>query len=262
MNNSRRAFTLIELLLALSIFSMIALCVYGTFWAGVKLNQKSGGEAAAYHQARLAMDLLSVDLENAVPYDFTNSYPGKTAFTGEKDVVTFLLATGKGLKVIRYYLDSPREGSVHKVVVGARHDRNVDTLADYREQEVRLRDLVREEWDLPEYVSGVIEKDHAAEVIAANVREDSLEFFYGYLLSAAGSEGNKTADTYEWREAWTENNIPLMVRIEMDFLLTGPAPRVITMRKDVFVPHGSPGPVILGNPGPGEPGNFGKPERI
>ena len=238
MNYSRRAFTLIELLLALSIFAMVALCVYGTFWAGVKLNQRSEGESAAYHQIRLALDLMSVDLENAVLYDFTNSYPGKTAFTGENDVVTFFLATGKGLKVIRYYLDSPQEGSVHKVVVGARHDRNVDTLVDYREQEVRLRNLVREERDFPEYVSGVIAKDHAAEVIATNVREDSLEFSYGYLLSTAGSEGNKTVDVYEWREAWTESNIPSMVRIEMDFLLTGPVQRVIAMRKDVFIPHG------------------------
>ena len=84
-------------------------------------------------------------------------------------------------------MDSPQEGSVHKVVVGARHDRNVDTLVDYREQEVRLRNLVREERDFPEYVSGVIAKDHAAEVIATNVREDSLEFSYGYLLSTAGT---------------------------------------------------------------------------
>lgn len=247
MNYSRRAFTLIELLLALSIFSMVALCVYGTFWAGVRLNQRSEGESAAYHQVRLAMDLMSVDLENAVPYDFTNSYPGKTAFTGERDVVTFLLVTGKGLKVIRYYLDSSREGSVHKVVVGARHDRNVDTLVDYREQEVRLRNLAREEWDFPEYVSGVIAQDHAAEVIATNVREDSLKFSYGYALSAAGSEGNQegnqAADAYEWREAWTESNIPLMVRVEMDFLLTGPAQRMIPMRKDVFIPHG-----FLGKP--------------
>ena len=241
MNNPRRAFTLIELLLALSIFSMVALCVYGTFWAGVRINQRSEGESAAYHQARLALDLMSVDLENTVPYDFTNSYPGKTVFTGENDVVTFFLAAGKGLKVIRYYLDSPPEGSVHKVVVGARHDRNVDTLVDYREQEVRLRNLVREERDFPEYVSGVIAKDHAAEVIATNVREDSLRFSYGYLLSTAGSEGTQAADTYEWRETWTESNIPLTVRIEMDFLLTGPAQRMVTVRKDVFIPHGSLG---------------------
>jgi prepilin-type N-terminal cleavage/methylation domain-containing protein len=239
MKNLHRAFSLIELLLALSIFSMVALCVYGTFWAGVKINQRAEGENGAYRQIRLALDLMSVDLENAAPYDFTGSYPEQTAFKGEDDAVTFLLASGKGLKVIRYYLDSPQEGSVHKVVVGARHDRNVDTLVDYREQEVRLRNLVREERDFPEYVSGVIAKDHAAEVIATNVREDSLEFSYGYLLSTAGSEGNKTADVYEWREAWTQSNIPLMMRIEMDFLLSGPARRMVAMRKDVLIPHGS-----------------------
>ena len=239
MNNPRRAFTLIELLLALSIFSMVALCVYGTFWAGVRINQRSEGESAAYHQARLALDLMSVDLENTVPYDFTNSYPGKTVFTGENDVVTFLLAAGKGLKVIRYYLDSPPEGSVHKVVVGARHDRNVDTLVDYREQEVRLRNLVREEWDFPEYVSGVIAEEHAAEVIATDVGENSLKFFYGYLLSPAGGEGNQMDDVYEWREKWTQGDVPLMVRIEVDFFLAGPARRMVTMRKDIFIPHGS-----------------------
>lgn len=246
MNNFRRAFTLIELLLALSIFSMIALCVYGTFWAGVRINERSEGESAAYHQMRLALDLMSVDLENAVPYDFTNSYPEKTPFAGESDVVTFLLATGKGLKVIRYYLDSPQEGSVHKVVVGARHDRNVDTLTDYRKQETRLRDLVREEWDLPEYVSGAAAQDHAAEIIATNVGENSLKFSYGYALNTPDSEGNQADDTYEWREAWTESNIPAMVRVEMDFFLAGPAQRMISTRKDVFIPHGF----------------LGKPERI
>ncbi len=234
MNYSRRAFTLIELLLALSIFAMAALCVYGTFWAGVKLSQRSEGESAAYHQIRLALDLMAVDLENTVPYDFTSSYPEKSAFMETNDAVTFFLATGKGLKVIRYYLDSPEGGRVHKVVVGARHDRNVDTLADYREQEVRLRNLMREEWDFPEYVSGVAAEGHEVEVIAANVAENSLKFFYGYALSPE-------ADTYEWRAAWTENGIPAMVRIEMDFLLTGPAQRMITTRKDVFIPHGALG---------------------
>ena len=239
MNNFRRAFTLIELLLALSIFAVVAVCVYGTFWAGVKLNQRSEGETAAYHQIRLALDLMSVDLENAVPYDFTNSYPDKVAFAGEKDAVTFLLAAGKGLKVVRYYLASPQGGSVHKVIVGAAHERNVDAVVDFREQEVVLRDLVREEWDFPEYVSGVTGKDHAAEVIASNVGENSLKFFYGYSVSPAGGEDAQPDDTYEWRAEWTQGDIPLMVRIEMDFFLAGPAQRLITMRKDVFIPQGS-----------------------
>lgn len=238
MKNLHRAFSLIELLLALSIFSMVALCVYGTFWAGVKINQRAEGENGAYRQIRLALDLMAVDLENAAPYDFTGSYPEQTAFKGEEDAVTFLLASGKGLKVIRYYLDSPREGSVHKVVVGARHDRNVDTLVDYREQEVRLRNLVREEWDFPDYLGGTSGERHAVEVIATGVGEDSLEFFYGYLLSSAGGEDNQADDVYEWREKWTQGDVPRAVRIEMDFFLAGSAQRMAAMRKDVLIPHG------------------------
>ena len=246
MNNFRRAFTLVELLLALSIFSMAAVCVYGTFWAGVRINQRSEGENAAYRQIRLALDLMSVDLENAVPYDFTNSYPDQTAFQGEDDAITFLLASGKGLKVIRYYLDSAQQGRVHKVVIGATHTRNVDAVADYREQEVPLRDLVREEWDFPDYLSGTTGEHHAAEVIATDVAENSLKFFYGYLLNPAGGEDTQMGDAYEWREKWTQGDVPLMVRIEMDFFLTGPARRMVVMRKDVFIP----------------PGSWGKPEKI
>lgn len=239
MNNFRRAFTLIELLLALSIFAVVALCVYGTFWAGVRLNQRSEGESAAYHQIRLTLDLMSVDLENAVPYDFTSSYPEKTAFTGEKDAITFFSPTGKGLKVIRYYLDSPRQGVVHKVVIGATHERNVDIIADYREQEVQLRDLVREEWDLPDYLGGTTGEHHLTEVVANNIGENSLKFSYGYMLIPAGNEGNQTDDVYEWRGKWTQGDIPLMVRVEMDFFLPGPAGRMITMCKDVLIPQGS-----------------------
>ncbi len=239
MNNSRRAFTLVELLLALSIFSMVAVCVYGTFWAGVKLNQRFEGETAAYHQIRLALDLMSVDLENAVFYDFTNSYPREAAFTGEKDVVTFFLATGKGLKVIRYSLESSQGGNVHKVVVGATYERNVNTFVDYRVEEVKLCNLVREEWDFPEYVSGVTGENHAVEIIADNVGENSLKFFYGYMVSPAGGEDSRTDDTYEWRAQWTPGDIPLMVRVEMDFLLAGAAQRMITTRKDVLIPQGS-----------------------
>lgn len=243
MNNCRRAFTLIELLLALAIFSVVAVCVYGTFWASMRINQRSEGESAAYHQIRLALDLVSVDLENAVPYDFTGSYPEQTAFKGEDDAVTFLLASGKGLKVVRYYLASPQGGNVHKVVVGARHQRNVDTLADFREQEVQLRDLVREEWDLPDYLGGAAGENHVAEVVATNIGENSLKFSYGYMLNSAGDEDNQTEDTYEWRGEWTQGDIPLMVRIEMEFLLTGPAQRMVMMRKDALIPQG-----VLGKP--------------
>ena len=187
-----------------------------------------------YHQMRLTLDLISNELENAVFYDFTSSYPEKTAFEGEEDLITFLLATGKGLKVVRYYLASPEGGRVHKVMVGARHARNVDTTVDYREQEMSLRDLVREEWDFPEYLSGVIAQDHAAEVIATNIRENSLEFSYGY----ADEQSGQADHAYEWRRAWTEKSLPFLVRLKMDFMITGPAPRVVTMSKDVLIPQG------------------------
>ncbi|GEM_PF-538121 len=240
MKNLRRAFSLIELLLALSIFSAIALCVYGTFWAGVKLNQRSNGESAVYQQMRLALDLMSSELERALPYDFTNSYPDHTAFEGDGSAVTFLLASGKGLKVVRYYLDSAQEGAVHKIIIGKKYRRNVDTVAVYSRQDVKLRDLVREEWDFREYVSGMTGEDHATEIIATGIVENSLKFAFGY--AAGQGNGDPDAgedDAYQWRDQWTQDHIPSLVRIEMDFLLSGTTSRVIATRKDIFIPHGA-----------------------
>lgn len=240
MKNLRRAFSLIELLLALSIFAMIALCVYGTFWAGVKLNQRSDGWSAAHQQIRLAFDLMSAELERAIPYDFTNSYPDRTAFEGDGSAVTFVLASGKGLKVVRYHLDSAQEGVVHKTIIGQRYSHNVGMVAAYNRQDVKLRDLVREEWDFREYVSGMTGEGHAAEIIATGIVENSLKFAFGYALDQGnGRQGAQEDDAYQWREQWTQDYIPSLVRIEMDFLFSGTTPLAVAARKDVFIPHGA-----------------------
>lgn len=235
MNNPKRAFSLIELLLALSIFAVIALCVYGTFWAGIKLSGWSEAENKAYHQMRLALDLMAADLENALPYDFTNSYPEKTAFEGSENTVTFLTAAPEGLKVIRYSLASPDDGRIHRVVVGTTRTRNAAVVADYREERNRASYLVREEWDFPDHVSGPAAADSEIETIAVDIAENSLKFAFGYR-----TEGKDTADDrYEWRPSWMSSGIPFLVRVHMDFLVTGRQERIISIDKDVVIPHGS-----------------------
>ncbi len=81
MKKNNHAFTLIELLLGLSIFALIALSVYSVFWGGMRMTRKAKHLNPIYREMRLALDLLSVELENMVPYDFSGSTPQKFAST-------------------------------------------------------------------------------------------------------------------------------------------------------------------------------------
>ncbi len=236
MNNSHRAFSLLELLLALSIFVVVAVCVYGTFWTGARLSDRSKEEYQTYHQIRLALDTIGTDLENAVFYDFTNSYPGKTAFEGKEDAVTFLTISKDALRVIRYSLKSIERDHIHRVVIGRSSARNVTTIANYREQGMRLSRLVREEWNFIDYVSGAREID--SETIAVDIKENSLKFVFGYL-PGEGKEKNKADDLYEWHPRWLRPYLPRMVRVQMDFFVAGREQRTISVHKDVFMPHGT-----------------------
>ncbi|MBI5150013.1 MAG: prepilin-type N-terminal cleavage/methylation domain-containing protein [Candidatus Omnitrophica bacterium] len=231
MTKSSRAFTLIELVLALSIFAVVAVCVYGTFWSGINLSRRAESEGAVYHQMRLAFDLMSAELENAVFYDFSDSYPEQTAFEGEAGQVTFLTAARDGLKVVRYHLAAPQEGRVHQVMIGKTFKRNVSTLADYREEGGRLYDLIREQWDFAEYLSGIAGEDHQEEIVATGITADGLKFSFGYLPEGKEKED---ANGYEWHDKWTHSYIPLMVRIEM----RARQPRAVGMSKNVFIPDG------------------------
>lgn len=235
MNNFKRGFSLIELLLALSIFAVVVVCVYGTFWAGMNLSNRSNEEQKVYHQMRLALELMSVDLENAVPYDFTNSYPDKRAFEGSEQAIVFLAASPEGLKAIRYSLEPADEGRIHRVVVGKTQTRNVATVADYREEGIKLSRLVREERDFSDYVNGARGAGPGAETIAVDIKENSLKFAFGYLPEGK----DKADDRYEWHAQWPHPYLPVMVRVQMDFFVAGRQARTISVHKDVLIPHGS-----------------------
>ncbi|MFH1753704.1 MAG: type II secretion system protein GspJ [Candidatus Omnitrophota bacterium] len=66
MKKSRSAFTLLELLLAVTIFAIIATVLYSTFNAGMKILRRSE-ELMKYHQdIRLVMDEIALDLHNCL----------------------------------------------------------------------------------------------------------------------------------------------------------------------------------------------------
>src|SRR3569833_3026891 len=83
MKKQEHSFSLVELLLGLLIFSIIALTLYSMFSTGLKVDEKSHYISQSYQEARLSFDMLSQDLENAFIYDTSASYPDQLSFVGD-----------------------------------------------------------------------------------------------------------------------------------------------------------------------------------
>jgi prepilin-type N-terminal cleavage/methylation domain-containing protein len=80
----RRAFTLIELLIASAIASIILLSLYGAFNAGLLSYQKLDAAFDTYQSARVILSRLESDLKNIFPYRETD-----TGFKGNVNEIEF-----------------------------------------------------------------------------------------------------------------------------------------------------------------------------
>ncbi len=68
MKNARRAFTLIELLIAALIFSVILISIYSAFQTGILAYRKADSAFDVYQAARIALNRIELDLKNSFAY--------------------------------------------------------------------------------------------------------------------------------------------------------------------------------------------------
>ncbi len=233
----RKGFSLIELLLALAIFSVIALSLYSTFAAGIQLNKRSEDIQKVYREVRWALETMVKEFENAATYDFSASYPGQTPFRGNDDTVTFLLPTGEGLKFISYYLHDPDRGEVHTVEIGAAYSRNVPVIVRSHE-DPRLTYLVREERSFIDYLQSPDSHNGQIEILCTQVKNEGLKFTYAFL------EGKEENQRIVWRAPWTLPYVPSGVHLELTFIDPTLSQKEITWPRDIIIPTGFWGPEV------------------
>ena len=79
---SKRGFTLLELLLALTFFSVVMIVVSSVFSTGILAWKRGEGESGFYQELRLTLDRMGIEIRNALPYE-------TTPFEGKKEKVSF-----------------------------------------------------------------------------------------------------------------------------------------------------------------------------
>lgn len=226
-----KAFTLIEMLLGLGLFSIIALSLYGAFASGMKIERRSEGGNRIYREIRWSLDKITDDLENMVSYDFSNSYPEKTAFLGEAHRLSCVVPTESGLTTVNYYLKLPEEGSVYTTVVGKRYNKNTNMVVRFEEQ-LSVNLLVREEKSFIESLQAESGTTPELDILSARVAEDGLTFYYAYL------EGEEENAQIIWKDSWAFDYLPSGIRVELNLIPFDRTEDAVTIRRDVFIPIG------------------------
>jgi len=184
-------------------------------------------------EARWSLERVAKDLENARPYDFSNSYPDRSAFSSGPSWISFIVADQNRLSSVTYRLEEPAVGSIYEVLIGRRTKKNVSVVSK-TEQENPLNLFVREEQgfiDAFSPSSGPSEKIEK-EVLNASTEEGSLRFFYAYFEDD-GKEGKMT-----WKDSWDETYLPAMVRAEMVLRRPGRSMAPVKISRDIFIPTG------------------------
>jgi len=202
-------FTFIELIIAITIFSVIAVSIYSVFWAGLRMWRATSPVIEANQAARFFFDLMSKDLKselNYYPKDYSDK--DKMNFEGDAKRVSFwALVDVQG-----------EDGAVH--TEPARIAYYLDT-ADSSNVKIMRNVATRKE--------GFKEAPERSEEVFSGIKEGDFSFEYCY------KEPNPNLAepvTYEWAGEWLtkegENKkIPRGVRIKLKQYV-----------KTVFIPTG------------------------
>jgi general secretion pathway protein J len=193
--STQKGFTLLELILSISILSGVLVTIYGTLTVGSRVWEKGERDIEKIQRERVVMNLLAREIKSVFPYRVTPSerdtHKEFYAFEGKKDSISFVsTAPLKGEKGGLSWLTFWVEDDEGLVVV---------------ERDALRADIFEEKES--------IDKDEM-EVLDHQVT--AVRFDY-YKLKSGKTEGEGEG---EWEEKWDaekEGTLPNAVRIELTF---------------------------------------------
>jgi len=98
MNKTKHAFTFVELLVVVSLFSILSLTVYATFASGMRMWSRIQDTSLIQRKVSLGLEKFSLELRQAL--DFS-----KIGFTGKSNEISFPFLADKEILRITYFLE-------------------------------------------------------------------------------------------------------------------------------------------------------------
>jgi prepilin-type N-terminal cleavage/methylation domain-containing protein len=166
-------FTLLELLLAISLFCIISVAIYSSMAVGIKIHKRGGNLTGKYNDVSFAFERIGQDLRSAI--SINNIY-----FSGSEQDMSF------------YAIQAISGGQ-----------KELSKITYLLEKEKSCYDFLR----LRESYPDSLQASHAkGDVLLDSVSE--LNFNYGFFKKQASGD-----QILQWKSEWKDEGVPRMVRI-------------------------------------------------
>jgi len=201
-----KAFTLIELLLGLAITAIIGLSVYNMFWQSMRLDDKMRHVHENYMELLMADQVMTRDLENAMPLDLSGSYADAKIFEGRKTEFSFLTQTPGGIRRVSYYAGLPDSGPLGRAMIG-RVVNSSSSASSFSGRSLPVAFLLRKESSLAEWLTESSENT-SAQIVASGLKKDSFYCRYAHFVKDLHTAGSRNLD---YQDNWDDKAVPLAV---------------------------------------------------
>lgn len=203
-NKDKAGFTFIELFIAISIFTVVAIALYSTFFAGISVWRRSGEDRDVYQNIRFVFDDMTKDFRNIVYC--SEDEESMFAFSGMTDEVVFITSEGtfseedvfrKELAKVAYRLDRDA-GELIRIRAGKSLGFNIEKA----EKESLLKGI------------------------------EDLKFEYCY-------DSDDEDDPYLWKEEWEDKEMRIPRGVMVTFhIKVEEEKEALKFTKTIFVPTG------------------------
>ena len=221
----KKGFTLVEILLAMSITAIIGVTIYNMFWSAVKMDEKMRHVHDDYMEMLMADQSLSHDLENTINLNLIASYPDAVIFDGQKNELSFLTQTPKGIRRVRYYTGFSDQDGVAKSMIG----RVVNSSNN--KKDLPFEFLLRDEKSMADWLNETV-NDASTQIVAVGLKKGSFNCRYALFVQNLHTLGAKGI---AYQDTWDEKGLPMFVSCR--FVLYDPPniPQGLMFQRDIFL---------------------------
>ena len=216
-NKFLTGFTFIEVLLAMTLFSVVAVTMYSLLGAGTKIWKRGQSDGGLYQQARVTLNMLARELKNApsVHYKKLDLF-----FEGESSRISFPSLINAAAP------DKESQFVLGRVSYFLEQSRGADFSALKRWEE-SFTDIQGKTESLPE-------------ILAIEVKDLKFQYYY------ERKEGEEVHS--QWQDEWLFKEKfpypPRGVRIFLT-LIEKDSSKQVTLTRQVYIPMGKPGELSL-----------------